>query len=892
MRSLSGSAPASGEAAKAVDPSASDGDYGRGLSSSEAAHRLQEHGPNLVPRPRPPSPARLLVGQLVHFFALLLWAAAVLAWIAEMPELAVAIVVVVVVNGVFAFLQEYRADKAGQKLLELMPALATVLRDRRRRQIPVRDIVVGDLLLLEAGDAVAADGRLVSVTGLAVDESALTGESTTTHPSAGDGVHAGTYVVEGEAAVEVTATGPATELAHIMALTRTASRTASPLAIRLRRVVRVIAGIAIAVGGTFFVVSQVLGMPASDGFLFAVGVMVALVPEGLLPTVTLSLARGAQRMAARNALVRRLDSVETMGSTTFICTDKTGTLTRNEMSVVEVWTPGGTASVVGHGYAPTARITAGPATRAAVHDVALAAVLCSTGRMVRSGERWTPHGDPMEVALHVLALRAGVDVPAAEAALPVRRRLPFDSRRRRMSVVAGGHVYVKGAPDSVLPSSSASDEAAQAVAELARRGLRVLAVARRAATDADEIAPAPEVETGLELLGLVALEDPPRDDVHAAVAACRGAGIKLAMVTGDHVGTASAVAREVGLLRDGPVLEGADLPADDAALGELVDRDGVVIARVTPEDKLRIARALHARGHVVAMTGDGVNDGPALREADIGIAMGRSGSDVAREAADVVLLDDNFATIVAAVELGRATFANIRRFLTYHLTDNVAELTPFLIWALSGGNVPLALTVLQILALDIGTDLLPALALGAEPSSSRTMRRQPSTGALIDRGVLGRAFGVLGPAEAVVEMAAFLTVLGLAGWVLGAEPSGQTLAAASGAAFAAVVLGQLGNAFACRSEYRWVGALRMTGNPMLLWAVAVELLVLAIFLAPPLSGLLGGSPPPAVGWAIVLAAPVAVVLADAAAKAVQAHRRESRTRTVALGGRSGHGSLG
>ncbi|GHH77983.1 ATPase [Promicromonospora soli] len=820
---------------------------------------------------------------MVHFFALLLWAAAVLAWIADMPELAVAIAVVVVVNGAFAFLQEYRADKAGQKLLELMPALAIVLRDGRRRQVPVRDIVVGDVLILEAGDGVAADGRVVSVTGLAVDESALTGESTTTHPSPGDDVHAGTYVVEGEAAVEVTATGAATELAHIMALTRTASRSASPLAIRLRRVVRMIAGIAIAVGVAFFIVSQMLGMPASDGFLFAVGVMVALVPEGLLPTVTLSLARGAQRMASRNALVRRLDSVETMGSTTFICTDKTGTLTRNEMSVVEVWTPEGTASVVGHGYAPTARINAENGVVPALRDVALAAVRCSTGRMVRSGEQWTAHGDPMEVALHVLALRTGVDMPAEETERPLRRRLPFDSRRRRMSVVAGDRVYVKGAPDSVLALTSAGDDAVRAVAEMAARGLRVLAIARRDAGAADQDAPLPDVEKDLELLGLVGLEDPPRDDVHAAVAACRSAGIKLAMITGDHLGTATAIAQEVGLLRDGPVLEGSDLPADDDALGELVDRDGVVIARVTPEDKLRIARALHARGHVVAMTGDGVNDGPALREADIGIAMGRSGSDVAREAADVVLLDDNFATIVAAVELGRATFANIRRFLTYHLTDNVAELTPFLIWALSGGNVPLALTVLQILALDIGTDLLPALALGAEPPSRRTMRQPPSIGALIDRGVLVRVFGVLGPAEAVVEMAAFFVVLALAGWTVGAEPSAQTLAAASGAAFAAVVLGQLGNAFACRSEYRWAGALRMTGNPMLLWAVAIELVLLAVFLAPPLAGLLGGSPPPAAGWAVALLAPVAVVLADASVKAVRARRRPTGPRP----GRSG-----
>lgn len=858
-----------------------------GLTSAEAAHRLQQDGPNVIPRPRPPSPVWLLLAQMTHFFAALLWAAAVLAWVGDMPQLAVAIAVIVVVNGVFAFVQEYRADKAGEKLLELMPAMATVLRDGSHRRVAARDLVVGDLLVLEAGDGISADARLVTATGLALDESAMTGESSAVHPSTDDDVHAGTYVLEGEATAEVTATGTATGLADIVAMTRVGRRPPSPLALRLRRVVRVVAVVAVTVGAAFFVVSLALGTPASDGFLFAVGVAVALVPEGLLPTVTLSLARGAQRMAGRNALVRRLESVETMGSTTFICTDKTGTLTRNEMSVVEVWTPRGTAVVHGHAYAPVAHVTADPETLPAVRDVALAAVRCSTGRVVHSGERWTPHGDPMEVALHVLALRTGTDVAADEAARPLRRRLPFDARRRRMSVVAGGRVYVKGAPDAVLPCVDPVDDAAAAVAALASRGLRVLAVAARAATAADDDAPAADVESGLTLLGLVALEDPPREDVHAAVAACRTAGIRLAMVTGDHVGTATAIAREVGLLRDGPVLEGHDLPADDAALGELLDHDGVVVARVTPEDKLRIARALRARGHVVAMTGDGVNDGPALHEADIGIAMGLGGSDVAREAADMVLLDDDFATIVAAVELGRATFSNIRKFLTYHLTDNVAELTPFLVWALSGGRIPLAIAVLQVLALDIGTDLLPALALGAEPPRADTMRRSPQTGALVDRTLLRRAFGLLGPIEAVVEMAAFFTVLGLAGWAIGAHPEAGALAQASGAAFSAVVLGQLGNAFACRSETRWAGAVPLADNWLLVGAVAVELLLLAVFLAPPLAGLLGGSVPPAAGWAVVAAAPLAVVLLDAADKAV---RRRSRARPPAAG-RSGRRGL-
>jgi magnesium-transporting ATPase (P-type) len=337
----------------------------------------------------------------------------------------------------------------------------------------------------------------------------------------------------------------------------------------------------------------------------------------------------------------------------------------------------------------------------------------------------------------------------------------------------------------------------------------------------------------------------------------------------------------VGLALPGsPVLVAADLPTDPPALAAAVDVDGAVVARATPEDKLRIARALRTRGHVVAMTGDGVNDGPALREADIGVAMGRSGTDVAREAADLVLLDDHFATIVTAIRHGRATFANIRRFLTYHLTDNVAELAPFLLWALSGGGAPLALGVLQILALDIGTDMLPALALGAEPPSRAVLQGPARTGGLVDRGLLARAFGVLGPVEAAVELGAFLTVLYLGGWSWGETASPALLAAASGTAFSAVVLGQLANAFACRSEHRPVGRWSWRGNRLLLVAVAVELVLLAAFVGlPPLATLLGQGLPTAVGWLLAAAAVPAVLLVDAAYKAWG--RRRTRRHTTA-----------
>jgi magnesium-transporting ATPase (P-type) len=484
----------------------------------------------------------------------------------------------------------------------------------------------------------------------------------------------------------------------------------------------------------------------------------------------------------------------------------------------------------------------------------------------------------MEVALHVLALRSGLDTDEVERAHPIVRRFPFDPRRRMESVVSGGVLHLKGAPDSVLPRCRMVVGAEEEVHRLGSRGLRVLAVARRYGSERAADWDLESAEQDLELLGLVALEDPPRAGVEKAVAACRHANIRIALVTGDHPGTARAIAVEAGIIpTDGPVLEGHQLPPGDAELAHLLDRD-VVVARVTPEDKLRIARALQSIGHVVAMTGDGVNDGPALRQADVGVAMGASGTDVAREAADLVLLDDRFETIVAAVRLGRATFSNIRRFLTYHLTDNVAELTPFVVWAMSGGQIPLALTVLQVLALDIGTDLLPALALGGEPPSRRVLDGPARTTSLVDGRLLRRALGVLGPAEAAVEMAAFSTVLLAAGWAWGDEPSDALLATASGAAFAAVVLGQLANAFACRSESTWVGGHGLGGNRLLIFAVATELAMLVLFLGfGPLADLLGGGWPSALGWVMAALAIPAVVLVDAAQKQWRARGRRRQS---------------
>jgi len=845
-----------------------------GLTSAEAAERLAERGPNRLPGPRRPSAARRLLGELTHFFAVMLWVAGLLALIADLPELGIAIFAVIVLNSLFAFAQQARADRAADRLRALLPTQVMVLRDGRRRVVEAEDVVVEDVLLLESGDRVPADAVATGANRLLVDSSMLTGESVPGVVEDGDALYAGTFVVEGETRALVTSTAEDTRLAGIAALATSSAKPDTPLTRELRAVVRLIAAIALGVGALFLLVSVLVGNPVEDGFVFAIGVTVALVPEALLPTVTLSLAWGAEQMAKRQILVRNLEAVETLGSTTFICTDKTGTLTRNQMTVVEAWTPTGSVAVEGPGYAPDARLTWSSASaREPCADLALAGMRCSTGYAHEVDGEWQAHGDPMEAALDAFARRLGIDTDHDRRERPPRLRFPFDPRRRRMSVVGEGGVVVKGAPDSVLPLCSDGARAHSVVEDLTARGLRVLAIATG---DAGRAPRHPdEAERDLLLLGLVALEDPPRDGVAEALAACRRAGIGVAMVSGDHPATAAAIADEIGLRQPGaPVLTGADLPANDRVLAAHLDHDGLVVARVSPEDKLRIAKALRSRGHVVAMTGDGVNDAPALHEADIGIAMGRSGTDVAREAADLVLLDDAFASIVAGVEQGRATFVNIRRFLTYHLTDNVAELTPFLVWALSGGQFPLALGVLQILALDLGTDTLSAVALGAEPPAKHLLDGPPIRGRLMNRTVLRRAFGVLGPLVATFTMAAFLVSLLAVGWVPGAAfPTGHDLMAASGAAFMTVVLAQTANAFACRSSTVWPGALGWTTNRLLLPATTTELAFsLVVLLVPAVALVLGQAAPPAVGWLMALGSAAALLGVDAVDKHIRAGR--------------------
>ncbi len=889
-----------------------------GLSAEEAGARLLRTGPNLLPKARGRGLVRQLLDQMFYFFAVMLWVASGLAFIGGMPPLGFAIIVVIVLNGLFSFAQEYRAERAIRALSALLPETAVVRRDGRKSQIPAAELVPGDIVLLREGDRISADGRVVRSAGLKVDNSMLTGESepvprddeaqAAVPPDIVDAanvVFAGTFVTSGSATVAVAATGSRTRLGGISELTGAVVRRPTPLRIELNRAVQVIAAFAVASGVAFFGVALLLGERWSAGFLFSIGVIVALVPEGLLPTLSLSLAMSATRMARRGALVRRLESVETLGCTTVICSDKTGTITANEMTARAIAIRGHHYRAAGSGYDPRGTILAEGRPLSSlelerVTPLLRVGALCTDARVEQQNGRWRCVGDPTEGALVVLARKGGIERERAERTAHRVREFPFESARQRMSTIhalpSGAlEVLTKGSPEAVLracasfreedrtiPLRPDVEEAVLAdVEQLAGDGLRVLAFARREVAG-PEIPRTPEqAECDLEFLGLVGMADPVRPEVPEAVVRCRRAGIRVIMITGDHPSTARSVAEKAGLAA-GRVILGSELPDDDELLGKLLADTGVsVLARVPPEKKLRIARALQSLDHVVAMTGDGVNDAPALRQADIGVAMGVVGTDVAREAADFVLLDDNFAHIVEAVEEGRAAFDNIRRFLTYHLTDNVAELAPFVVWALSAGRIPLMITVLQVLALDIGTDILPALALGAERPERGVMNRppRPRRARMLDRMVLGRAFGFLGPVEAVVSMA--MLPLGAAlffGWPAEALPrAGTDKLVLSTMVFASIALMQKAVALACRSKPASLFSIGPLSNRLLDTALLVELVALAAFVyAPPLFHVLGQHPLRAGQWIPIVLSPGILLGAEELRKLVVRRRAGRR----------------
>ena len=718
-----------------------------GLSSLEAERRLREHGLNVVQEYARESPWLRLLREFFQFFSLILWAAAGLAFVAEwsdpgqgMAKIGYAIVIVILVSGAFSFWQEYRVERTLAALRQLLPQNAKLLRDGTVILESAEHVVPGDVVVLEQGDHVPADCRLIEAFDVRADHAAVTGESVPlardAMPSAADEplrskntLLAGTSIVSGQAKAVVFATGMHSEFGKIARLTQTASKAVSPLRRELARLSWFIALLALLIGLIVFVIGWIVGVPFWKDFIFGIGIIVAMVPEGLLPTLTLSLVLATQRMARRNVLIRYLPSVEALGSTTVICTDKTGTLTQNRMSVK--------LCVLGGALYSSAAIESGHRLAESYRSFFLTAELCHDLRETRKRGNESFLGDPMEVALVEMGVRA-LGGPSAYRRLD---EIPFDADRMRLSTVhatpEGAMLYCKGAVQSVLPLCSRilldgkanpidrglREDIIAAEERMAEQGLRVLALAYRLlnAGVARE-----RLEQDLVFAGLVGLEDPPRAEVPDALRTCREAGIRVIMVTGDHPRTATAIAREIGLVRsENPTVVTGDQmrTLSDTQLMLTLDTPELIFARVSADQKGRIVEALKNKKQIVAVTGDGVNDAPALKSAHIGIAMGIAGTDVAKEAADMVLLDDNFASIVNAIEEGRAVYENIRKFLTYVLVHNVAELVPYLGFVLF--KIPLALTPIQALAIDMGTDSLTALGLGVERPAPRVMQRPP-----------------------------------------------------------------------------------------------------------------------------------------------------------------------
>jgi magnesium-transporting ATPase (P-type) len=853
----------------------------QGLSEEEARRRLEKFGPNEIKELRKTPLWKKLVSHVTHFFAILLWIGAVLAFVSDQAALGYAIIGVIVVNAAFTFVQEYKAEKATEALKKLLPPMATVIRDGEEREVEATQLVPGDLIVLREGDHISADARLVSSAELRANNSALTGESEpvrrTSVPvleedlSLGDIlnlVFAGTSVAMGSGRAVVYATGMDTEFGKIAALTQEVEEEESPIQLQMKRITKFVAVLALMLGVVFFLLGQyVVKLPFSENMIFAIGIIVANVPEGLLPTVTLALAMATQRMAKRNALVKKLSSVETLGSTTVICTDKTGTLTQNEMTVRSLWTPWAELEIGGVGYEPrgdfrlrgrngggkTRKLSG--AEREKLETALRVAVLCNNSRLVEEEEgKYRVIGDPTEGALVVLGRKGGLAAEELEKEHPRVFEIPFDSSRKMMTVICGGGekrtAYCKGAPNVVLERCTRilTGEGVREMRQedrdringvndrYARSALRVLALAYRDLSAEIPLHEAEEVERDLVFVGLAAMMDPPRPEVEEAVRKCRTAGIRVIMITGDYGLTAESIARRIGLVHGRPrIVTGSDLEGmGDEELAAVLEEE-VIFARVSPEHKMRIAQALKDKGEVVAMTGDGVNDAPALKTADIGIAMGKAGTDVAKEAADMILIDDNFASIVAAVEEGRAIFDNIRRFITYILASNIPEIVPFILMVIF--NIPLPLTIIQILAVDLGTDLLPALALGTEAPEPGIMERppRPPEERLLNFRVLLRAYGFLGPLEALVCMLGYLYMFD---WRWGAELRAfsaahpEVYAKATTMSLTGIVMTQIGNGFACRTTRESILRVGLTTNHLYLWGILseVSLQVLIVYI--------------------------------------------------------------
>ncbi len=860
----------------------------QGLSTEEVQRRLAEFGRNEITAVKGKSLVLRLLSQFTHFLAIVLWLAAFFSFLSEylnpgegMLTLGLAIVAVIVINAVFTFIQEYRAEKALEALNKLLPFNVKAIRSGKESEVPAEEVVPGDLIRLAEGDKVPADLRLIESSALKVNNASLTGESEPMirriEPFPGDPINspniafAGTTIVSGNGVGIVFATGMRTEFGRIALLTETVTPGLSPLQKEIVKATRIVAVIAAVVGVFFFILGFAIGRTFWANFIFAIGITVALIPEGMLPTVTLALAMGSQRMAKRKALIKTLSSVETLGSVTVICTDKTGTITQNNMAVAKVWADDELIE-------PNATMT-GETTRL----LFTTAALCNNARFADNEYR----GDPTETALLKAAREALGDIPAKRLF-----EIPFDSDRKMMTIgcvrEGGTTAFSKGALERILPLCSHSmingerkpledvnrGDIIHADHVLMDMGLRVLAFASK-----ELPTPAPsslvkenaggeevvssELEKDMAFLGLIGLQDPPRPEVPEAIKKCHGAGIRIIMITGDGSRTALAIARQIGLVQGTPVIiEGSafSLMTDQELMDKLASRE-MIFSRMTPKHKMRVVSLLKDKGEVVAVTGDGVNDAPALKKADIGISMGIAGTDVAKEASNMVLLDDNFATIVNAVEEGRTVYENIKKFLTYIFTSNIPEAVPYLGYILF--NIPLPLTILQILLVDLGTDMLPALALGAEKPTPGVMQQPPRkvNERLLNFPLVARAYLFLGPIEAVACMFGFFWVLNAGGWKWGTLlPASDLLyLQATTACLTAIVVVQVANVFACRSSRESLFTTGFFTNKLIFAGIAVELALQLFIVYHPLGNeVFSTAPIPPDAWLVLI--PFAILL--------------------------------
>jgi ATPase, P-type (transporting), HAD superfamily, subfamily IC len=897
-----------------------------GLTASEARNRQEKYGKNVISEKKGKPVILVFLSNFISLMAILLWAGGIIAFVAQMPELAVAIWLVNVINGVFSFWQEFRASKATEALKKMLPSYARVIRDGQEQQILTEDLVPGDIMLVQEGDKISADARVIASSDLQVNQSTLTGESNpvrkTHDPILKNGmtrsevpnlIFTGTSVSSGTGKAVVTSIGMETEFGKIANLTQTMKVDQSPLEKELDKLTKQVSVMAISIGVAFFVAATLfVKQPLVEAFIFSLGMIVAFIPEGLLPTVTLSLAMAVQRMAKEHALVKRLSAVETLGCTTVICSDKTGTLTQNEMTVCNLWLPDQEFEVTGLGYAPEGKILANgkEASTASNGDLKLlltAAGLCSNARVVppsQETDRYTVLGDPTEACLGVVAKKGGIDIDEQATLTPRLRELPFDSRRKRMSTIHQLEIpvdgcqriaYIKGAPKEVLElctginrngkKEELTDEQRRIIMEAndkyAKNGLRVLAVACRPLSRKDNLPVAmsaytPElIEQDMTFIGLTVMADPPRPEVADAVELCHKANIRIIMITGDYGLTAESIAKRIGIVKgEHPrIVSGIELEnMPDDELKEAL-KDEIIFARVAPEQKYRVVCNLQEMGHIVAVTGDGVNDSPALKKADIGVAMGISGTDVAKEAAEMILTDDNFASIVRAIEEGRAVYSNIRKFIMYVLTSNVPEGVPSAAYLFSRGGIPIPLTVMQILSIDLGTDMLPALGLGTELPEEGVMNKPPRSQkeSLLNKSVIFKAFLWYGLLESAVAMGAYFLVYILSGWHLGMPlaSSGFVYRQATTMTLASIVFCQVGMVLNCRTERQSVFKVGLFINKRVVQGIIFEILLIsAIIYVPFLQEIFQTAPIGIKEWLFLIVLPPIILCIEEARKAI------------------------